>query len=167
MSGGRPAASRRSLRAIVLGTDAVAARISLRIQTDTTVPRSSLRTIGTVDTVSIALHLIGSADCASPHAQGGRQRLCLQWRTDGDGRSQVTDVLAMSDSPLILIIFKKQVLVISLMRKKSNTRASTLLSRKRRDAKGLKLSSHNYPGSTLTTVTLVRLSPPPVIPEND
>ena len=36
---------------------------------------------------------------------------------------------------LILIIFKIQVMVSSLMRKKSNTRVSTLFSRKRRDSK--------------------------------
>jgi hypothetical protein len=51
---------------------------------------------------------------------------------------------------LILTIFKIQVLVSSLRRKKTKTRASTLLSRERRNAERFTLPSHSHAGSPLT-----------------
>jgi hypothetical protein len=51
---------------------------------------------------------------------------------------------------LILTIFKIQVLVSSLRRKKTKRRPNTLLSKERKNAERFKLPSRNYPGSPLT-----------------
>ncbi len=57
---------------------------------------------------------------------------------------------------LTMIILKIQVLISSLREKRTNTRASTLLSRKRSYTERFKLPSRTYPGSPLTSATLAR-----------